>query len=145
MTMKIKTPTIFLTFTLVAALLLSGCQAPKPASLSNDQVVGVIVNILTSIDAGDYAGFSRDFSPDMLTAIPEAKFASMVDMLQKASGRYLSCDTTPQLSNNQGYSLYRLSCKFELEPVIVIVTFKIGGAQVEGLFFDSTNLRKVGQ
>jgi hypothetical protein len=143
--MKNNTPKVFLTLALVAALLLSGCQAPKPSSLGNDQVVEVIVNILTSINAGDYAGFSRDFSPDMLTAIPAAKFTSLVEMLQKASGKYMSCDTTPQLSNNQGYTLYRLSCKFELEPVIVTVTFKTGGAQVEGLFFDSTNLRKVGQ
>jgi hypothetical protein len=51
----------------------------------------------------------------------------------------------PQLSNSQGYAVYRLSCKFELEPVIVTATFKTGGTLVEGLFFDSTNLRKVGQ
>ena len=143
--MKNKTPTVFLTLALVSALLFTGCQAPKPSSLSNDKVVEEIVNILTSINAGDYAGFSRDFSPDMLTAIPAAQFTSLVDMLQKASGKYMSCDTTPQLSNKQGYTLYRLSCKFELESVIVTVTFKTGGAQVEGLFFDSTNLRKVGK
>ena len=61
--MKYKTPTVFLTLALVAALLLSGCQAPKPSSLGNDQVVGVIVNILTSINAGDYAGFQPGFQP----------------------------------------------------------------------------------
>jgi hypothetical protein len=145
MTMKNKTPTVFLTLALVAALLLTGCKAPKPSSLTDGQVMEVIVNILTSINMGDYAGFSRDFSPDMLTAIPEAQFTSLAAMLQKASGRYVSCASTPELSNKQGYTLYRLSCKFELESVIVTVTFKTGGAQVEGLFFDSTNLRKVGQ
>jgi hypothetical protein len=143
--MKNKTQTALLTLILVAAILLAGCGAAKPASLSNDQVVAVVVNILTSLDAGDYAGFSRDFSPAMLTAIPEAKFTSLAAMLQKASGKYVSCDSTPQLSNSQGYAVYRLSCKFELEPVIVTATFKTGGTLVEGLFFDSTNLRKVGQ
>jgi hypothetical protein len=66
-------------------------------------------------------------------------------MLQNVSGKYVSCKTTPQLSNSQGYAVYRLSCSFELEPVIVTVTIKTGGTQVEGLFFDSTNLRNVGK
>jgi hypothetical protein len=145
MTMKRKTPTTLLTLTLVAALLLTGCQAPKPASLSNEQVVGVMVNLLTAINAGDYPGFSRDFSPSMLTAIPEAQFTDLKTMIQNVSGKYVSCKTTPQLSNSQGYAVYRLSCSFELEPVIVTVTIKTGGTQVEGLFFDSTNLRNVGK
>jgi hypothetical protein len=143
--MKSKTPTSLLTLALVAVLLLTGCAAPKPASLSNEQVVGVMVNILEAINAGDYPGFSRDFSPAMLTSIPEVQFTDLKTMLQNVSGKYVSCNTTPQLSNSQGYAVYRLSCNFELEPVIVTVTIKTGGTQVEGLFFDSTNLRNVGK
>jgi hypothetical protein len=143
--MKNKIPTTLLSLALVAALLLTGCQPPKPASLSNDQVVGVMVNLLEAINAGDYPSFSRDFSPAMVTSIPATQFTDLKTMLHNVSGKYVSCGTTPELSNNQGYAVYRLSCSFELEPVIVTVTIKTGGAQVEGLYFDSTNLRKFGQ
>jgi hypothetical protein len=142
MIMKITPPTTFLTLALIAALLLSGCAAPKPSALSNDQVVAVITNILTSIDTGDYAGFSRDFSPTMNSTLPETQFTGLSILIMRASGKYVSCGTTPQLSNSQGYAVYRLSCQFELEPVIVTVTIKTGGTQVDGLYFDSTNLRK---
>lgn len=63
-------------------------------------------------------------------------------MLQNASGNYISC-AEPALSNNQGYAVYRLTCKFEQEDVVVTVAFKVGGDKVEGLFFDSVNLRKL--
>jgi hypothetical protein len=145
MSMKNKTPTVLLTIVFLVALLLSGCGPAKPAALTNDQVVALMDNILASVNAGDYTAFSRDFSPAMKTAIPATQFTDLKGMLQNVSGKYVSCATTPELSNGQGYAVYRLSCKFELEPVIVTVTIKTGGTQVEGLFFDSTNLRKVGQ
>lgn len=43
------------------------------------------------------------------------------------------------------YAIYRLTCTYDLESVIVTVTFKVDGDKVEGLFFDSTNLRKISQ
>jgi hypothetical protein len=141
MIMKIKSPTNLLTLALVAALLLSGCGPAKPSALANDQVVAVITNILNSMDAGDYASFSRDFSPVLKNAMPETQFTKLTTLLLQTSGKYVSCDTTPQLSNSQEFAVYRLSCKFELEPVIVTAPFKIGGTQVEGLYFDSANLR----
>jgi hypothetical protein len=130
--------------TIITSLFLTGCQAPKPASLSNDQVVGVIENILTAINTGDYQSFTREFSDDMKTGFSEAQFTALAGLLKKASGNYVSCaDASPELSDSQGYAVYRLSCKYELESVIVTVTFKVDGDRVEGLFFDSTNLRKV--
>jgi hypothetical protein len=143
--MKMKTPTTLLTLALVAAMLLAGCAAPKPSALSNEQVVAIITDILTAMDAGDYAAFTRDFSPVLKNAMPEEQVKSLSSLVMMTSGKYVSCDTTPQLSNSKEFAVYRLSCKFELEPVIVTAPFKIGGTQVEGLYFDSTNLRKVTQ
>jgi hypothetical protein len=143
--MKNKTSTALLSLALVAASFLTGCGPAKPAALTNDQVVAVMDNVLTSMNAGDYAGFSRDFSPTMMAAISEAQFTSLKALLQNTSGKYISCAKAPELSNSQSYAVYRLSCDFELEPVIVTVTIKTGGTQVEGLYFDSTNLRKIGQ
>ncbi len=144
--MKSKIPTALLIATIVTTSFLTSCQPPKPAALSNDQVVQVVDNTLRAIDAGDYQSFTQDFSEDLKNAIDEAKFTSLADMLLKASGKYISCaGSEPALSNKQGYALYRLACKYELESVMVTMTFKVDGDHVEGLFFDSTNLRKASQ
>jgi hypothetical protein len=144
--MKSKIPTTFLILTIITTLLLASCQPPKPAALSNDQVVQVVEIILSAIDAGDYKSFTQDFSDDMKNAFSEQQFTSLTDMLQNASGNYVSCaNSEPALSNNQDYAIYRLACTYTLESVIVTITFKIDGDKVEGLFFDSTNLRKVSQ
>jgi hypothetical protein len=142
MNKKMKTPTTLLTLALAAVLLLSGCAPAKPSALSNDQVVAAVTNILTSMEAGDYAGFSRDLGPKLKNAMPETQFTGIATLLMQTSGKYVSCGATPQLSNSQGFAVYRLSCQFELEPVIVTVSIKVGGTQVDGLYFDSTNLRK---
>ncbi|MBE3037474.1 MAG: DUF3887 domain-containing protein [Chloroflexi bacterium] len=144
--MKSKIPTALLIVTIVTTLFLASCQPPKPAALSNDQVVQVVENTLQAINAGDYQSFTQDFSDEMKNAFTEEQFTSLADMLQNASGNFVSCaDSQPAISNNQDYAIYRLTCTYDLESVIVTVTFKVDGDKVEGLFFDSTNLRKVSQ
>lgn len=124
---------------LTAVLALTACQA-KPAALSDAEVVELAGRLLTGLNEGDYAAFSRDFSDEMRAALPESQFGALRDMLQETSGNYLTCGE-PTLSNRSGYSIYRLICRFEKEEVVVTLTFKINGRQVEGLFFDSPNLR----
>jgi hypothetical protein len=142
--MRKNVPTTLFTLVLVATIILTGCQAAKRSSLTDDQVVQAIDNILKAINSADYLGFSKDFSSDLKIAIPEEEFIGLVVVLQKASGKYVSCPTAaPELSNTEDFAVYRLNCKFDLENVIVQLTYKIGGSQLEGLFFDSTNLRNV--
>lgn len=133
-------------FSLLVALsvLATGCAAPKPAALTDAQVVEVAENILLALDTSDYAAFTRDFSADMLAAFTEDQFTQLRDLLQNASGNYLSMHA-PRLSNSRGYAIYRFPCKFDNEDVIVTITFSIGGDKVEGLFFDSPNLRNASQ
>lgn len=127
-------------------LLMAGCTPLQPASLPDDQVIGVVENMLTAIDQGDYQQFSRDFSPAMKEGFSEEMFTSLAELLKNASGRYTTCaGAKAELSNSQGYASYRLICEYEQEKVIVTVTFLAGGDKVEGLFFDSTNLRKATQ
>jgi len=139
--MKIKSSLLIL---LALSLLLSGCQPAQPAALSTAQLAGVTANVLQSIDRGDYAGFTRDFSAAMKAAFTQDQFNQLHDLLHKASGNYVS-QGTASLSNSQGYAVYHIVCKYELEDVAVTITFKVGGSQVEGLFFDSVNLRKAGK
>jgi hypothetical protein len=134
-------PLLYLSILFCLALLISACQPPQPAGLTDEQVVQVMENILVSIDARNLDTFTQDMSDDMKAAFTDTEFGELSDMLQETSGSYVSCADTPELSNNQGYTIYRLTCKYEKEDVIVTVTFKTGGEQVDGLFFDSKNLR----
>jgi hypothetical protein len=136
-----KTTTL-ITLLIVTGLLLTGCQPPKPASLSNDQVAQAVDHVLSAVNTRDYPGFIRDFSDAMKTAFPQAQFTSLHNTMQNASGNYASCGQ-PALTNNQGYAIYRLNCKFNTENVMVTVTYQIAGDKIQGLFFDSTNLRKL--
>jgi hypothetical protein len=144
--MKSKFQIKLLMGVLVTSLLLTACQPAKPAALSNDEVIHMVDSTLLAIKAGDYQNFTQDFSEAMKNAFTEAQFTSLADLLKNASGNYVSCsDKDPEISNNQGYAAYRLMCTYDLEKVIVTVTFKVDGNKIEGLFFDSTNLRKVSQ
>jgi hypothetical protein len=133
---------LFLILNLALLAGLSGCAAAKPAGLSDPQVAGVMENILKSIDANDYQECKQDFSDKMNTAFTQAQFTQVRTMLQKASGAFVSVGTAG-LSNNQGYAVYRFTSKYANESVYVTVTFLVGGQKVEGLWFDSPNLRKI--
>jgi len=144
--MKGKIPAILLSVMISTTLFLTGCQPPAPAALSNAQVFQVVDKMLKAIDANDHQSFSKDFSDEMRNAFTEEQFINLADMLKKASGNYVSCaGSDPDISNNQGYAVYRLNCTYDLESVMVTVTFKADGDKVEGLFFDSTNLREASQ
>ena len=141
----LKTKLVSIISLLIAlSILATGCAAPKPAALTDEEVLVVTQNILTALDANDYAAFTRDYSPDMLAAYSKDKFTQVRDLLQSASGKYVSTGKV-SLSNNKGYAVYRIICKYEQEDVVVTIVFKVDGKQIEGLFFDSPNLRTVVQ
>ncbi len=140
-----KTVEFFSVFGLSLTMLLamSGCL-PKPAALTDAQISGIAENILQAVNANDYQRFVQDFSDQMKSAFTEDQFTRLRDLIQNASGNYLSM-AAPRLSNSQGYAIYRFPCKFDNEDVTVTITFALGGDKVEGLLFDSPNLRKTGQ
>jgi hypothetical protein len=125
-------------------LVTSGCAAPKPAGLTDQQVAEVTENTLKALEANDYQAFTRDYSEQMNTAFSQEKFDSLRSLLQTSSGSYASLGA-PSLGNNQGYAVYRFAAKYTNETVFVTITFLIGGTKIEGEFFDSVNLRKASQ
>jgi hypothetical protein len=125
-------------------LMTSGCSAPKPASLADQQVASLTENILKALDAKDYQSFTQDFSDKMKSTFTQAQFDNLCSLLQTASGSYVSIGA-PSLTNNQSYAVYRFPAKYAKETVYVTITFLVGGQKVEGLWFDSTNLRKTSQ
>lgn len=126
------------------SFLAAGCGPASPAAISDDEVIAVTTNILTAMDAGDYTAFTSDFSDEMLAAFTEEQFTQLRDLILSASGNFVSADEL-SISNKQGFAIYRIICKYDLEDVVVTIVFKIDGTQVEGLFFDSPNLRSASQ
>jgi hypothetical protein len=135
---------ISLSATILALIMTSGCSAPKPAGLTDQQVADMTENTLKALDANDYQEFTRDFSDQMNSAYSQEKFDTLRGLLQQASGSYISLGT-PSLTNNQGYAVYRFPAKYANETVYVTVTFLVGGQKIEGQFFDSVALRKASQ
>jgi Protein of unknown function (DUF3887) len=125
---------------LILSILATGCGPANPADLTNDEIIAITKNILTALDNGNYAAFSRDFSDEMKNALPEDQFNKLGDMLHKFSGKFISTGNL-SLSNNQDFALYQIICKYEHEDVVVTIVFRIKGKLVEGLYFDSPYLR----
>ena len=139
--MKKLVKLITLSTLILVFLAVSGCSAPKPAGLTDQQTVSMTENILKALGAKDYQSFSRDFSDKMKSAFTREQFDSLGTLLQTASGSYVSLGS-PSLTNNQGYAAYRFPAKYAKETVYVTITFLVGGQKVEGLWFDSAALRK---
>ncbi|MBI4732352.1 MAG: DUF3887 domain-containing protein [Chloroflexi bacterium] len=129
---------------ILLSFLAAGCGPASPAAISDDEVIAVTTNILTAMDAGDYTAFTSDFSDEMLAAFTEEQFSQLRDLIFSASGNFVSANEL-SISNKQGFAIYRIICKYDLEDVVVTIVFKIDGIQVEGLFFDSPNLRSASQ
>jgi hypothetical protein len=142
--LKIKKIFVLAFIVLSLVIATSGCAKPQPAGLTDEQVGTMTANILQAIDANDYQKFTQDMSDAMKSAFPEAQFTQLRDLLQTTSGNFVSIGK-PTLLNQNGYAIYRFPCKFDKEDVIVTVTFPIGGTKVDGLFFDSTNIRSAGK
>jgi hypothetical protein len=120
--------------------LAAGCAAPTPAGLADDEIINITANILTALDSGDYPAFTRDFSDEMLAAFPEDQFTQLRNLIITSSGNFVSTGKL-SLSNQEEFAIYRIRCTYQQEDVVVSVVFRIEGVLVEGLFFDSPNLR----
>ena len=142
--MKKFTNLIALSVLILVLLITSGCSAAKPAGLTDQQVTSLTENMLKALDANNYEDFTRDFSDKMISAFTPDQVTALQALIGNASGKFISIGT-PTLMNNQGYAIYRFPCKYENETVYVTITFLIDGQKVEGLFFDSANLRKPAQ
>ena len=142
--MKLNAKFLMVSLWILLLAALSGCLTNQKAGLSDQQVASVTENILKALDQNNYPAFTHDLSPQMKSAFPLDKFNQLRTMLSGASGNFFYSNA-PSLSNSQGYAVYRFPCKYSNETVTVTVSFVIGGQEVEGLWFDSANLRKVSQ
>ena len=99
-------------------------------------------NLLSGLNAADYAVFSRDFGDAMLKAIPEKAFANLLATTTGKAGAYVSreVDKVDKVGVN-----YRVVYKAKFagdENAQVLVTFAVAEPhKVAGLFLTSEKMK----
>ncbi len=131
--MKVKIIAAFITVVLLTGLL-AGCgAAPTEPSYSDEMTE----NVLTALNAGDYAKFSQDFDEAMKGALPESSFASLKSQLASTIGDYVSREVDKVVTTDD-YTTVVYTAEFtKKDKVTVTIAFHTvdGVTEVSGLWF----------
>ena len=135
---------------LLAVLALSACASgPKVEALQGSDRDAVLAyaepmvdNLLSGLNAADYAAFSRDFDDAMLKAIPESAFANLLATTTGKVGAYQSRAVDRVEKAGDYYRVVYKSQFADDDNVQVLVTFDAADPHtVAGLFFTSDKLK----
>ena len=107
---------------------------------NTSQTDSIAENLLHSLNNNDYSSFSKDFSNNLKLIMNQQTFQQTKSLIDETSGQYLS-KAEPSLYEYQGYDLYQYPCTFEKEAVALSIYFQPNSILLEGLTFDSENLR----
>lgn len=133
-----------LSVSLLLSLFLCGCIAVSKEEVGYEAppvLVDSITNaLLMGLNDSDYNKSSQDFSPVLKQYLNETAFLSLRDVILNSSGYYISNSFAFSVVS-QGYVGYFYNATFSEELVSVIVSFKVNSSLVEGVYFDSPNLR----
>lgn len=109
----------------------------------------MLENVLAGIAGDDYETFSRDFTDDMKTAIPEDSLTAFAAMLKEKIGDYQSktfAGAAEKTEDGVRYMSVVYSARYSGETADVIITINFteenGTQKVAGFFMTSPNLRK---
>jgi hypothetical protein len=131
-------------FVLVLGLLAGCSPSPKATTLTADQQAAVLAyseaktdNLLAGLKAGDYAMFSKDFDPAMLSAMTQAQFEALKKDRDAKLGAYVSRQVSSVVQTGN-YFAVSYDTKFEKDDnVTVRVVFQAAEPhQVSGLWFN---------
>jgi hypothetical protein len=138
---------------LSAALLISGCSSnsspsstPPASSPVNIQAIAdpIMENILISLNNNDYSSFSKDFGKSAKQTLNQTTFDQLYQQMQTSVGEYQSMLYVNNTVQN-GLITVKYIAKYSREPAGVTSTLVLkssnGGYEVQGLNFDSPNLR----
>lgn len=141
----------WLRFLLVAAILslaLTACLPGKAVKGADQEAVLAYAepladNILNAIETDDYALFSQDFTDEMKTAIDEAAFEDLREMLSTKVGSYQS-RAVSSVRDVDGTLAVIYTAVFSKDDEVVITLSVTADEphQVSGLYFTSPELRK---
>jgi hypothetical protein len=135
-----------LRFGLLAAaslILLAGLAAcgANPATgvdtgpLTEDQVTGIVENMLAGYNAGDYATFSRDLSEAMRLVVSEELFQEFITESQATLGQFQSIASIEQVESDETHSTWRVTAQFANGAQEFNITFDHATGQIEGMDF----------
>lgn len=133
---------ITLVLIVLAVGVLAGCGS-QGTTLKNEDAEAVLAfseaktdNLLAGMNAGDYAVFSQDFDPDMLSAMTEAEFNKLKADRDAKLGLYLSREVESVVQIGDFYAV-NYNAKFEKDDAVgVRVVFHATEPhEVSGLWF----------
>jgi hypothetical protein len=133
-----KNTTLFI-FVLLLSLLLIGCSSSAAAAKLPenfaDTAKPMAENLITGLQAQDYAIFSRDFNEKMVTAIPAAAMNEVHKLLWNQYGEYQSLQTE-KISEEKGYWIGLYEVEFEKGKFTMQVVFSPESPhKISGLWF----------
>ena len=135
----------FVFIIIIAAFIIFSVLRKQPDINLTESELGEINSIseeiLQAINSGDYPAFSAHFSPIMKEALNESSFQNTRELILDSSGQYVS-NPNPRITSDSGYVIFVYDSQFEKEIVQMRITFLEGSDVVEGLWFDSVNLRR---
>ena len=136
-----KVSILFLVAFLFSLLAGCGSQATSLTEEDKDAVLayseGKTDNLLTGMNANDYAAFSKDFDQDMLDAMSQTQFDVLKKDRDAKLGLYLSREVHSVTQTGDFYTV-NYDAKFEKDDAVTIrVVFRIAEPhQVSGLWFN---------
>lgn len=138
-----RTALLALSAGLGTALVLSGCGGPGvaapadvPSPITRDEAVDIAENALQGYNDGDYATWSRDWSPAMTSAISEEAFLAFREAYQGELGDWLAIeDVTGAPGESDGVYRWTFDVEFENADYVVWFAFAEGSPLVEGIQF----------
>ena len=126
---------ICITLLLVPVLLAVGGCGSVPTE--PDYAGTMTENVLTAINEGDYAKFSRDFDQAMKDALTEAAFEGLEGQLLASVGEYVSKEVDKVVVTDE-YTTVIYNAKYtKADKVIITISFSTvdGKTMVSGLYF----------
>jgi len=136
-----KVSILFLVAFLFSLLAGCGSQATSLTEEDQDAVLafseGKTDNLLTGMNANDYAAFSKEFDQDMLDAMSQTQFDALKKDRDAKLGLYLSREVHSVTQTGDFYTV-NYDAKFEKDDAVTIrVVFRIAEPhQVSGLWFN---------
>lgn len=139
-----KMPVVLLA--VVLAGLLSACGGSNETALTGEAKEAVLAyseaktdNLLSGMNAGDYAAFSKDFDQDMLNAMTQAEFDKLKKDRDDKLGLYLSRQVKDVMQSKSGnFIAVVYDAAFAKEDAVTMrVVFRAGEPhEVSGLWFN---------
>lgn len=133
----------YLLLVIMLITFLAGCGQKLNSDEIRQYADASAENILTAMKVGDYTKYSKDFSDQMKSALPESTFKSQNSLIKNKIGDYVSKEFT-KVDTQDKYVRAIYTTKFTNEPNNVMVTIVFlkddASHKVQGLFLSSPKL-----